>query len=169
MILSVPFCPSHFVRTILSVPFCPYHFVPYHFVLEPEPQKRSRHSTDTMPEFHAEAPQARQLPKVPTWRLERDSNPRPSGSTNAPPRRTMHVPPLVSEPNSEHVNLNGNVTVGCMDISPTDIFVNQLIWYSCRVNFSKLTDPYKNINVYQFIENYGCQSADIYNWTKYTA
>src|SRR6218665_3984654 len=35
MILSVPFCPYHFVRTILSVPFCPYHFVPYHFVLEP--------------------------------------------------------------------------------------------------------------------------------------
>src|SRR6218665_4139642 len=37
MILSVPFCPYHFVRTILSptilsVPFCPYHFVPYHFV-----------------------------------------------------------------------------------------------------------------------------------------
>src|SRR6218665_1749810 len=25
----------HFVHTILSVPFCPYHFVPYHFVLEP--------------------------------------------------------------------------------------------------------------------------------------
>src|SRR6218665_2293585 len=22
----------HFVRTILSIPFCPYHFVPYHFV-----------------------------------------------------------------------------------------------------------------------------------------
>jgi len=22
-------------RFILSVPFCPYHFVPYHFVLEP--------------------------------------------------------------------------------------------------------------------------------------
>src|SRR6218665_3028539 len=21
----------HFVRTILSIPFCPYHFVPYHF------------------------------------------------------------------------------------------------------------------------------------------
>jgi len=27
-ILSVPFFPYHFVRTI-----CPYHFVPYHFVL----------------------------------------------------------------------------------------------------------------------------------------
>src|SRR6218665_2359725 len=49
-ILSVPFCPCHFVNTILSnailsvyhfvhtilsVPFCPYHFVRYHFVLEP--------------------------------------------------------------------------------------------------------------------------------------
>ena len=34
------------------------------------------------------------LPKVPTWRLEWDSNPRPSGygidSTNAPPRPTIH-------------------------------------------------------------------------------
>src|SRR6218665_2363111 len=49
-ILSVPFCPCHFVHTILSnailsvyhfvhtilsVPFCPYHFVRSHFVLEP--------------------------------------------------------------------------------------------------------------------------------------
>src|SRR6218665_2092070 len=24
-----------YIGTILSVPFCPYHFVPYHFVLEP--------------------------------------------------------------------------------------------------------------------------------------
>ena len=23
------------IGAILSVPFCPYHFVPYHFVLEP--------------------------------------------------------------------------------------------------------------------------------------
>ena len=30
-ILSIPFCPYHFVR----IPFCPYHFVRYHFVLEP--------------------------------------------------------------------------------------------------------------------------------------
>ena len=25
----------HFIRTILSIPFCPYHFVPYHFVRIP--------------------------------------------------------------------------------------------------------------------------------------
>ena len=24
-----------YIGTILSVPFCPYHFVPYHFDLEP--------------------------------------------------------------------------------------------------------------------------------------
>jgi len=30
MILSVPFYPYHFIRTILSV----YHFFRYHFVLE---------------------------------------------------------------------------------------------------------------------------------------
>src|SRR6218665_200404 len=35
-----------------------------------------------VPEFHAEAPQTiaiKNLPKVPTWRLEEDSDPRPSG------------------------------------------------------------------------------------------
>src|SRR6218665_266318 len=29
------FYPYHSVRAILSIPFCPYHFVRYHFVLEP--------------------------------------------------------------------------------------------------------------------------------------
>src|SRR6218665_1842510 len=36
----------------------------------------------TVSEFHAEAHrqlQVKDLPKVPTWRLERESNPRPSG------------------------------------------------------------------------------------------
>src|SRR6218665_2832078 len=40
------------------------------------------YSTDTVSEFHAEAHrqlQVKDLPKVPTWRLERESNPRPSG------------------------------------------------------------------------------------------
>src|SRR6218665_1170577 len=40
------------------------------------------YSTDTVSEFHAEAQrqlQVKDLPKVPTWRLERESNPRPSG------------------------------------------------------------------------------------------
>src|SRR6218665_3889454 len=40
------------------------------------------YSTDTESEFHAEAHrqlQVKDLPKVPTWRLERESNPRPSG------------------------------------------------------------------------------------------
>src|SRR6218665_3401990 len=39
------------------------------------------YSTDTVSEFHAEAHmqlQVKDLPKVPTWRLERESNPRPS-------------------------------------------------------------------------------------------
>src|SRR6218665_2224074 len=39
-------------------------------------------STDTVSDFHAEAHrqlQVKDLPKVPTWRLERESNPRPSG------------------------------------------------------------------------------------------
>src|SRR6218665_2069816 len=40
------------------------------------------YSTDTVSEFHAEAHrqlQVKDLPKVPTWRLEQESNPRPSG------------------------------------------------------------------------------------------
>src|SRR6218665_592757 len=40
------------------------------------------YNTDTVSEFHAEAHrqlQVKDLPKVPTWRLERESNPRPSG------------------------------------------------------------------------------------------
>src|SRR6218665_198309 len=40
------------------------------------------YSTDTVSEFHAEAHrqlQVKDLPKVPTWRLERESNSRPSG------------------------------------------------------------------------------------------
>src|SRR6218665_1132144 len=45
-------------------------------------QRRSRHNMDTVSEFHAEAPQATAsegLAQGPTWRLERDSNPRPFG------------------------------------------------------------------------------------------
>src|SRR6218665_1526561 len=40
------------------------------------------YSTDTVSEFHAKAHrqlQVKDLPKVPTWRLEWESNPRPSG------------------------------------------------------------------------------------------
>ena len=40
------------------------------------------YSMDTVLEFHAEAHrqlQVKDLPKVPTWRLERELNPRPSG------------------------------------------------------------------------------------------
>src|SRR6218665_1890020 len=48
------------------------------------------------PEFHAEAPQAtasyKDLPKVPTWQLERDSNPRPSGRKASTLPRRHHVP-----------------------------------------------------------------------------
>src|SRR6218665_400729 len=40
------------------------------------------YSTDTVSEFHTKAHrqlQVKDLPKVPTWRLEWESNPRPSG------------------------------------------------------------------------------------------
>jgi len=50
------------------------------------------YSTDTVSEFHAKAQRQLQV-KVHTWRLERDSNPRPRRlkvivSTEAPPRPT---------------------------------------------------------------------------------
>ena len=36
-------------------------------------QRRSRHNTDTVPEFHMRL-RVMSYPKVPTWRLARDSN-----------------------------------------------------------------------------------------------
>ena len=53
------------------------------------------YSTDTVLEFHAEAHrqlQVKDLPKVPTWRLERESNPRPSGWKSSSQPRRHHVP-----------------------------------------------------------------------------
>jgi len=53
------------------------------------------HSTDTVSGFHAEAHrqlQIKNMPKVPTWRLERESNPRPSGWKSSSKPRRHHVP-----------------------------------------------------------------------------
>jgi len=53
------------------------------------------YSTDTVSEFHAEAHrqlQVKDLSKVPTWRLERESNPRPSGWKSSSQPRRHHVP-----------------------------------------------------------------------------
>src|SRR6218665_3343398 len=36
------------IGAILSVPFCPYHFVPYHFVLEPLARSQSYSSSKSM-------------------------------------------------------------------------------------------------------------------------
>jgi len=53
------------------------------------------YSMDTVSEFHAEAHkqlQVKDLPKVPTFRLERESNPRPSGWKSLSQPRCHHVP-----------------------------------------------------------------------------
>ena len=53
------------------------------------------YSTDTVSEFHAEAHrqlQVKDLPKVPTWQLERESNPRLSGWKSSSQPRRHHVP-----------------------------------------------------------------------------
>ena len=50
----------------------------FYFFKTSTTQKRSRHSTDTVPEFHAKRQRqlwVKDLSKVPTWRLERESNP----------------------------------------------------------------------------------------------
>ena len=52
------------------------------------------YSTDTVSEFHTEVHrqlQVKDLPKVPTWRLERESNPRPSGWESSSQPRHHHV------------------------------------------------------------------------------
>ena len=53
------------------------------------------YSTDTVSEFHAEAHrqlQVKDLPKVPTWRVELESNPRPSGWKSSSQPRHHLVP-----------------------------------------------------------------------------
>ena len=55
------------------------------------------YSTDTVSEFHAEAHRqlwVKDLPKVPAWRLERESNPRPSGWKSSSQPRRHHAPRL---------------------------------------------------------------------------
>ena len=52
------------------------------------------YSTDTVSEFHAEAQRqlhVKDLPKVPAWRQERESNPRPSGWKSSSQQRHYHV------------------------------------------------------------------------------
>src|SRR6218665_2810726 len=53
------------------------------------------HSTDTVSGFHAEAHrqlQIKDMPKVPTWRLEREANPQPSGRMSSSKPRHQSVP-----------------------------------------------------------------------------
>src|SRR6218665_808743 len=74
-------------RGILRVPFSPHSFIHSgHFYSTPSSPLlltgAPDYSTDTVSEFHTKAHrqlQVKDLPKVPTWRLEWESNPRPSG------------------------------------------------------------------------------------------
>ena len=59
------------------------------------------YSTDTGSEFHAKAHrqlQVKDLPKDPTWWLERESNPRPSGWKSSTQPRRHHIPIIVWTP-----------------------------------------------------------------------
>jgi len=58
------------------------------------------YSTDTVSEFHDEAHrqlQVQDLPKVSTWRLEWESNPRPTGWKSSSQPRCHHVPQFFLE------------------------------------------------------------------------
>src|SRR6218665_1563863 len=83
MILAAPFYSYHFFHTILSV----YHFVripfcPYHFVLEPSEALSTTVlilycvGVNTLKRYRQL--RAKDLLKVPMWRLEWDLNLRPS-------------------------------------------------------------------------------------------
>src|SRR6218665_557659 len=83
----IPFIHSFihlFIQTISIAPLQVHYY-----------SEASQNNTDTISEFHAELPQAtavKDLPKVPTWRLERDSSPQPFGrkATNLP--MSHHAP-----------------------------------------------------------------------------
>ena len=71
-VFSLSICLHSFIQAISVAP------LQVHYRLTT--QRRSRHSMDTVPEFHAEVPQAtasERLAQDPTctWRPERDSNP----------------------------------------------------------------------------------------------
>ena len=56
------------------------------------------YTTDTVSEFHAETHrqlQVKDLPKVPTWQLERESNPRPSRWKSSSQPRHHHIPHML--------------------------------------------------------------------------
>src|SRR6218665_3618308 len=63
----------------------------------PPPLRGAPDSTDTVSEFHAEAHRqlrAKDLPKVSTWRLERESNPRPFGRQASTQSMSHRAPTL---------------------------------------------------------------------------
>ena len=95
------------------------------------------YSTDTVSEFHAEAHRqlwVKDLPKVPAWRLERESNPRPSGwesSTNATPRPVAQPMTIVwlhcsrPRPSTCHSHNHGiAVHLHCLVCKITWLFIN---------------------------------------------
>src|SRR6218665_2084563 len=58
-------------------------------------QMHSRHSIDSVPEFHTKAPQetaSERLAQAPTWSLERDLNLRPFGRTASDLPMRHHAP-----------------------------------------------------------------------------
>ena len=70
------------------------------------------YSTDTVLEFHAEAHrqlQVEDLPKVPTWRLERESNPQPSGWKSSTQPRCHHVPQIQQIPCDWKTNCSNHI------------------------------------------------------------
>jgi len=81
---NVTSTPMQLIPKTLNLPHSFIHSG--HFYINPSSPLLLRgapdYSMDTVSEFHAEAHrqlQVKDFPRVPTWRLERESNPRPSG------------------------------------------------------------------------------------------
>jgi|SRR6218665_3130244 len=84
-----------------------------HFCSAPSSQLLLRsapdYSTDTASEFHAEAHrqlQVKEWPKVPTWRLERESNSRSSGRKSSSQPRCHHINTCLYDPTGPYIHLD---------------------------------------------------------------
>ena len=84
------------------------------------------YSTDTVSEFHVDAhrqQQVKDLPKVPTWRIERESNLRPPGWKSSSQPRRHHVPQIMG------------ATRVSMPASMVEVRISLWHW-TCRLRYS---------------------------------
>ena len=107
------------------------------------------YSTDTVSEFHAEAHRqlhVKDLSKVPMWRPERESNPRPSGWKSSSQPRRHHVPQrqhhcLTIATKYYSYKINGPIyfSVCCLFLEPIPIcntlWGEEVVETTCLIDF----------------------------------